>query len=220
MARRTFPGKHSRSKKEEGRSEGGRILAAMLSPGLSTDSSNHTFSPSWRNRSASGRTTAWSFARWLRKTSYWKSAGIVAGQSGFSAMPAAHGFLHRLPRRGQPEVDVQEVAHGSSLRMARIRSGVMGGAPGGATRTGRPNLPRTSRARIGCSRWRTSFSPSSENETFTPAWRCRAFRKRWGITNWPFVESVALFTVEFLPGLPKRSSSGKCGGGNGVESKP
>jgi hypothetical protein len=41
----------------------------MLSPGLSTHSSNHTFSPSCRNRSASGRTTALSFALWLRKTS-------------------------------------------------------------------------------------------------------------------------------------------------------
>ena len=35
----------------------------------STHSSNHTFTPSARNRSASGRTTALSFALWLRKAS-------------------------------------------------------------------------------------------------------------------------------------------------------
>jgi len=50
------------------------IFAGMLSPGLSTHSSNHTFSPSARNRSASGRTTALSFALWLRKTSKMKSS--------------------------------------------------------------------------------------------------------------------------------------------------
>lgn len=45
------------------------IFAGMLSPGLSTHSSNHTFSPSLRNRSASGRTTALSCVLWLRNTS-------------------------------------------------------------------------------------------------------------------------------------------------------
>ena len=39
----------------------------MLSPGLSTHSSNHTFNPSFRNRSASDRTTALSFALCLGK---------------------------------------------------------------------------------------------------------------------------------------------------------
>ena len=45
------------------------IFAGMLSPGLSTHSSNHTFSPSFRNRSATGRTTSLSFVLWLRNTS-------------------------------------------------------------------------------------------------------------------------------------------------------
>ena len=39
-------------------------------------SSSHTFSPSCRKRSASGRTTALSLSRWLRKTSYWKSSDM------------------------------------------------------------------------------------------------------------------------------------------------
>src|SRR5439155_23127502 len=99
------------------------------------------------------------------------------------------------PRTGEEEVDVEEMTHGSSFRMALTRSGVMAGAPGGATKTGRPNLPRTSRARFGCSRWRTSFSPSIENETLSPAWRCKAFRKRWGMTNWPLVEMVTVLIV-------------------------
>ena len=51
---------------------------SMLSPGLSTHSSNHPFTPSARNRSASGRTTALSFALWLRKMSYGKSSGITS----------------------------------------------------------------------------------------------------------------------------------------------
>jgi len=51
------------------RSSPSSILAGMLSPHLSTHSSNHTFTPSARNRSASGRTTDLAFALWLRKTS-------------------------------------------------------------------------------------------------------------------------------------------------------
>jgi len=53
------------------------IVAGMLSPGLISHSSNHTFSPSCRNRSASGRTTALSFALWLRKTSQGKVSVLV-----------------------------------------------------------------------------------------------------------------------------------------------
>ena len=49
------------------------IFAGMLSPGLITHSSNHTFNPFCRNRSASGRTTALSLVLWLRKTSNLKS---------------------------------------------------------------------------------------------------------------------------------------------------
>jgi len=45
------------------------IFVGMLSPGLITLSSNQTFSPSARNRSASGRTTALSFALWLSTVS-------------------------------------------------------------------------------------------------------------------------------------------------------
>ena len=44
-------------------------FAGMLSPGLSTHSSNHTLSPSLRNRSANGRTIALSLELWLRNTS-------------------------------------------------------------------------------------------------------------------------------------------------------
>ncbi|KAF0179326.1 MAG: hypothetical protein FD161_1425 [Limisphaerales bacterium] len=51
------------------RSSPSSIFAGMLSPGLSTHSSNHTFTPSFRNRSASGHTTALSFALWLKNTS-------------------------------------------------------------------------------------------------------------------------------------------------------
>jgi hypothetical protein len=127
------------------RSEGGAILAGIRSPGLSSHSPNpplrgrccatgHTLNLSLRNRSASDHTTALSLVLRLRKTSYGNPLGMVTAQSGFSAMPAA------------------QVAHGSSMRMVLTRSGVIGGAPRGATRTGRPNLPRTSRARFGCSR--------------------------------------------------------------------
>jgi len=45
------------------------ILAGKWSPAMSIHSSNHTFSLSTRNRSATTRTTALSFALWLKKTS-------------------------------------------------------------------------------------------------------------------------------------------------------
>ena len=45
------------------------------------------------------------------------------------------------PRAGEKKVHVQKVTHESSSRMALTRSGVIGGASGGATRTGRPNFP-------------------------------------------------------------------------------
>jgi len=54
------------------------VFAGMLSPGLSTHSSNHTFSPSCRSRSATARTTALSFALWLRKTSWVKTSVVKA----------------------------------------------------------------------------------------------------------------------------------------------
>jgi hypothetical protein len=47
------------------------------SPGPTSQSSNHTRSPSFRNRSATARTTALSFAQWLRKASYWNSDSIA-----------------------------------------------------------------------------------------------------------------------------------------------
>ena len=94
-------------------------------------------------------------------------------------------------------------------RMFLTRSGVMGGAPGGATKTGRPNWPRTSRARLGCWRPMNNLSPFRENETLSPAWRWRAFRKRCGMTNWPFVEIVAPFMAAILPVLPSRSRNGQ-----------
>jgi hypothetical protein len=42
----------------------------MLSPGLSTHSSSHNFTPSFRNRTATSRTAVSSFTLGLRKTSY------------------------------------------------------------------------------------------------------------------------------------------------------
>jgi len=80
----------------------------MLSPGLSTHSSNQTFSPSARNRSASGRSTALPFALWLRKTSYSKAPafmanglfvtlleGFVQAEFHFCSRPSL-GFLRQL----------------------------------------------------------------------------------------------------------------------------
>jgi hypothetical protein len=58
------------------------------------------------------------------------------GQSGFSAMPRDHG----LAQRGQQKIHVEKVAHEISSRRTFTRSGVMGGAPEGATSTGRPNF--------------------------------------------------------------------------------
>src|SRR5439155_23234858 len=49
------------------------IFAGLLSLGLRTHSSSHPRTPSPCNFSASVRTTALSFALWLRKISYWKS---------------------------------------------------------------------------------------------------------------------------------------------------
>ena len=53
------------------------ILSQILLAAFSTLPSNHTFSPSWRNRSASGRTTALSSALWLRKTSQVKTGSLI-----------------------------------------------------------------------------------------------------------------------------------------------
>src|SRR5437667_375495 len=50
-------------------------LAILLMTGHIV-SSNHTRSPSFRNRSATARTTALSFQLWLRKTSYVNSTAI------------------------------------------------------------------------------------------------------------------------------------------------
>ena len=52
----------------------------MLSPGLIAHSSNHTFSPSARNRSAAARTTALSFELWLRNTSN-ENESLISGMS-------------------------------------------------------------------------------------------------------------------------------------------
>lgn len=54
------------------------IFAGMLSPGLSTHSSNHTFSPSLRSRFATGRTTSLSLELWLRKTSYANESVMIS----------------------------------------------------------------------------------------------------------------------------------------------
>ena len=69
------------------RSSPSSIFAGMLSPGLITHSSNHTFTPSFRNRSARARTTALSFALWLRKTSYGKSVSFMVMEETIQESP-------------------------------------------------------------------------------------------------------------------------------------
>jgi len=71
-----FADMHSTRTRE--RSNPSSIFAGMLSPGLSTHSSNQTRRPSPRRRSVNGRTTFLSFELWLRKTAYWKSIAIPA----------------------------------------------------------------------------------------------------------------------------------------------
>ena len=61
---------------DEGRSSDSAFILLISSFGR-THSSNHTFTPSARNRSASGRTTALSFALWLRKTLWVNSSGMA-----------------------------------------------------------------------------------------------------------------------------------------------
>jgi len=59
------------------RSRPSPIWAGMLSPGLVSRPSNPPFTPSARNRSASGHTTYLSFALWLRKAAQGNLSGMA-----------------------------------------------------------------------------------------------------------------------------------------------
>ena len=73
------------------RSRPSSILAGMLSPGLTSQSSYHTLSPSDRSRSASALTISLSLWLWLRKTSNANSGmGIQLRQMTTTA--TRHGF--------------------------------------------------------------------------------------------------------------------------------
>lgn len=71
-------------------------------------------------------------------------ADRAGGEAGETLQPAVRLAVAgvRLPRAGGQQVHIQQMAHSSSSRIALIRSAVMGGAPGGATSTARPNSPR------------------------------------------------------------------------------
>src|SRR6266536_5341630 len=112
-----------------------------------------------------------------------------------------------LPRARNEEVDVEEVAHDDSSRIAFTVAVVILGAPAGATSTGRPNSPRTSRALRRDSRSSTSRPPSSVTCNESPGRRFIALRYRLGITNWPFVDSFAVLIAQRLTRLTTRCNS-------------
>jgi len=125
--------------------------------------------------------------------------------------------LHvRTPPAGQQEIDVEQMAHGKSARRALTTSGVIGGAPGGATRTLRPCFS-TSLARLGWSRCRTSF-PSTANETLSPGWRWRAYGTGWesptafgGKRCRAHAESLTCLTLVFNLLFPSCGSAAQLG---------
>ena len=88
-----------------------------------------------------------------------------------------------------------------SSRSAFTLSVVIAGAPGAATRTGRPNFPRRSFAPLTEPRCRINRWPSSFISTLSPALRFNAFRSGAGITSCPLVESFELLMALILTRL-------------------
>lgn len=124
-----------------------------------------------------------------------------------SARPDMVGV--RLPSARDQEVDVEQMTHASSSRSALTLWVVIAGAPAPATSTGRPNLPRVSRAARGARHSKTSLWPSRVTSTLSPGRRLNAFRNRAGMTSWPLVESVAELIGNILPVLPREAKSGR-----------
>jgi hypothetical protein len=124
-----------------------------------------------------------------------------AGGKGFGpAEPSARSNILgvRFPSARDQKIHVEQVAQGSSSSSALTLSVVIGGEPGAATSTGRPNFPCLSAAARRCCRCRTNLRPSSLISTLSPGRKFRALRKRAGITSCPLVESMEVLISEVL----------------------
>ena len=110
-------------------------------------------------------------------------------------------FRMRFPSARDQEVHIEQMAQELSSRSAFTLSVVIAGAPGAATRTGRPNFPRRSLAPLTEPRCRINRCPSSLISTLSPARRFNAFRSGAGITSCPLVESFELLMNVILTRL-------------------